>query len=161
MVNLPDPSQLPSNELMFITVDDPTCLLVPSGFDGACSKGKKVFVISKHPATLMLKISTNSALQLEIFLIKNLRWSGLTNLIYRVNLCEMHFQFTNHIAGCCLCSLRTLLSSKALCGFRQVAITWNSLFRYSFTNPRPTPLEHPVTKTVFEQTLIFYDSKRL
>ena len=76
-------------------------------------------------------------------------------------LCEMHFQFTNHIAGCCLCSLRTLPSSKALCGFRQVAITWNSLFRYSFTNPRPTPLEHPVTKTVFEQTLIFYDYKRL
>ena len=73
MVNLPDPSQLPSNELMFITVDDSTCLFVPSRLDGACSKGKKVFVISKHPATLMLKISTNSALQLEIFLIKNLR----------------------------------------------------------------------------------------
>ena len=82
-------------------------------------------------------------------------------IYFSVILCEMHFQFTNHIAGCCLCSLRTLPSSKALCGFRQVAITWNSLFRYSFTNPRPTPLEHPVTKTVFEQTLIFYDSKRL
>ena len=98
--------------------------------------------------TIMKKNSMNNFLDFE------------SCIIYFI-LCEMHFQFTNHIAGCCLCSLRTLLSSKALCGFRQVAITWNSLFRYSFTNLRPTPLEHPVTKTVFEQTLIFYDSKRL
>ena len=85
---------------MFITVDDPTCLLVPSGFDGACSKGKKVFVISKHPATLMLKISTNSALQLEIFLIKNLRWSGLTNLIIGYNnnlILELPIYISSHI----------------------------------------------------------------
>ena len=71
MQNLPDPSQLPSNELMFITVDVPTCPLVSSLFDVASSKGKKVFVISKHPATLMLKISTNSALEYEK-IVKNL-----------------------------------------------------------------------------------------